>query len=197
MIDNSVDRKFNIAIYGVKESPKGTQRSARTKSDIHSCVQILKQANDDISVQSIRDCLRLGKYNSSEPRPRPLLVKLTCVFDADTVLYNRSKITDSIQVKPDMNHEEKQRESLLLKERWNLICSGIDKKDIKICGTKLYVKSQIHGEIINSAFVPKHDTEVLSLSNNDPVPEHDTEMLSPSNNDSAMELEDGSASGSH
>ena len=80
-----------------------------------------------------------------------------------------------------MNHEEKQRESLLLKECWNLICSGIDKKDIKIYGTKLYVKSQIRGEIMNSVFVPKHDTEVLSPSNNDPT----------------MDLEDGFASGFH
>ena len=78
-------------IYGVKESPKGTQRSARRKLDINSCVQILKQANDDISVQSIRDCLRLGKYNPTETRSRSLLVKLSCVFDVDTVLYNRSK----------------------------------------------------------------------------------------------------------
>ena len=41
MIDNSVDRKFNIVIYGVKESPKGTQRSARTKSDTRSQMMTL------------------------------------------------------------------------------------------------------------------------------------------------------------
>ena len=87
MLDNPVDQKFNPVIYGIKESPKGTPRSARTKTDIKSCVQILKQADDDISVQSIRDCLHLGKFNPSETRSRPLLVTLFCIFDVDTVLY--------------------------------------------------------------------------------------------------------------
>ena len=114
-------------IHGIKESPKGTQRSARTKSDIESCVQVLKQANNDICVQSIRDCLRLGKFKPSKLKPRPLLVKLLRDFDVDIVLSNRSKIMNGIQVKPDMNQEERQRESLLLKERWSLICSGTDK----------------------------------------------------------------------
>ena len=39
-----------------------------------------------------------------------------------------------------MNHDERHRESLLLKERWSLITSGIDKRHIKIRGTKLFVK---------------------------------------------------------
>ena len=80
-----------------------------------------------------------------------------------------------------MNHEERHRESLLLKERWNLMCSGIDKKHIIICGSKLFVKDQLHGEITASGFVPKHKAEVLS----------------PSNDNSAMELVDRPASDSN
>ena len=114
--DNPVDWKFNLVIYGIKENPKGTQTRARTKLDIEACVQVLKQADDDISVQSVRDCICLGKFNPSGTRPRPLLVKLTRIFDVDTVLYNRSNISDGIMVKPDMNHDKRHRESLLLKE---------------------------------------------------------------------------------
>ena len=33
--------------------------------------QILNQADNDISVYSVRDCIRLGKLNSSKSRPRP------------------------------------------------------------------------------------------------------------------------------
>jgi len=33
---NSSDRIFNVVIYGIKENPSGTPRSARTKSDIDS-----------------------------------------------------------------------------------------------------------------------------------------------------------------
>ena len=93
-----------------------------------------------------------------------------------------------------MNCEEKQRESLLLKERWSLICSGIVKKYIKIRGTKLYVKNQHHGEVMNSVFVPKPVTKVLSPSDN--VPNNDAVALTLPNNDLAMELEDRPASNS-
>ena len=129
--DNSVDRKFNLVIYGVKEHPKGTDRRARSKSDIDNCVRILKQADNDINIQSVRDCVRLGKFNSSNTRPRPLLVKLTRIPDVDSVLYNRSNITEGILVKPDMSRDERHKESILLKERWSLTQSGVDKKHIK------------------------------------------------------------------
>ena len=174
--DNSVDRKFNLVIYGVKENPTGTQRRARIKADIEKCVQILKQADDDISIQSMRDCLRLGKFDSSKTRPRPLLVKLSRILDVDNILYNRSKIAEGILVKPDMNREERHRESILLKERWSLMNTGTDKKHIKIRGTKLFVKDRLYGEITDSVFVNKN--------------ENATEVLSPSNNNSAMELGD-------
>jgi len=31
---NSIDHKFNVVIYGIKENPSGTFRSSRTRSDI-------------------------------------------------------------------------------------------------------------------------------------------------------------------
>ena len=102
-------------IYGVKNIPcKGTDRRARSKSDIDNCVRILKQADNDINIQSVRDCIRLGKSNTT---PQPLLVKLTRIPDVDSVLYNRSNITKGILVKPDMSHDERHKESILLKER--------------------------------------------------------------------------------
>jgi len=77
------------------QSPKGTPRGAHTKSDIESCIQTLKQADDDISVQFIRDCLHLGKFNPSETS-RSLLVKLCHIFHVDTIFYNRPKIPDGM-----------------------------------------------------------------------------------------------------
>ena len=124
--NNFTDRKFNVAVYDIKESPTGTPRSSCTKSDIDSCVNILNKANGNISDLSIRDCLRLEKFNSSRTKPRPLLVKVSHGFDVATVLSNRSKIPEGILFKPDMNKEEKLREQVLLKERWSLICSGTD-----------------------------------------------------------------------
>lgn len=181
---NSADRKFNVVIYGIKENPVNTPRATRTKADIKSCTEILTQANDEITHHCIRDCFRLGKFKSTNTRPRPVLVKLTRVFDANAVLYNRSKAPNGIQIKPDMNREERKKESLLLSERWNLIRSGIDKKDIKIYGSKLFVKGQRYGEIINSAFV---QSQVPNIASNLPM-----ETESSSNNNTTTKSDDNS-----
>ena len=140
--DNPIDRKFNVVVYGIKENPTGTPRSARTKSDIDCCVHILKEANNDITEQSIRYCFRLGKFDSTRTKPRPLLVKLSRAFDVNTILYNRSKIPEGTQVKPDMSKEEKLREQLLLKEHWSLISSGTDKNTLKFVALKFTLKTK-------------------------------------------------------
>jgi len=181
---NSPDRKFNVVIYGVKENPANTPRATRSKTDIASCVEILTQTNNEITHHSIRDCFRLGKFKSSNARPRPILVKLTRSFDANAVLYNRSKAPSGTQIKPDMNREERKKESLLLSEQWNLICSGIDKKDIKIYGSKLFVKGQKYGEIINSVFV---QSKISNDTSNSPM-----ETSSSSNNNTTAKSDDHS-----
>ena len=53
-----------------------------------------------------------------------------------------------------MSPDEKAKETLLLKERWSLIQSGISKSDIKIKSSSIYVKGKKHGYVSNSAFIP-------------------------------------------
>ena len=49
------------------------------------------------------------------------------------ILSNHSSIDDnSIIIKPDMTPQNQHKEALLLKDRWALIKSGVDKVDIKI-----------------------------------------------------------------
>ena len=45
----------------------------------------------------------------------------------------------------DMNPEERAIESLLLKDRWSLITSGMDRKDIHIPKTRIYIKHELVG----------------------------------------------------
>lgn len=149
----SDDRKYNLVVYGISECPNGTKRSERVKQDIVNSVSILSDLNNDIQANSIRDSLRLGKFKKDQTRPRPLLLKLNRVIDVITVLSNRSSLKDkSITVKPDMTLEERQIDSLLLKERWSLIQSGVDKSDIKIKSGSLFVKGKKHGYVHNSVF---------------------------------------------
>jgi len=52
-----------------------------------------------------------------------------------------------------MTAEERHRESMLLKERWKLMQSGIPKNVIKIQGSRLYVRNKLYGQFENSMFV--------------------------------------------
>ena len=70
---------------------------------------------------------------------------------------------------------------MLLKERWSLITSGIDKRHIKICGTKLFVKDQLHGEITDAVFVPKQQTNEANSPNNNAAMELGERLPSHSN----------------
>ena len=48
--------------------------------------------------------------------------------DVQTIFANRGKLSKPVIIKPHMSPEERHNESLLLKERWNLIQSGIERK---------------------------------------------------------------------
>ena len=53
-----------------------------------------------------------------------------------------------------MSQEERLVESLLLKVRWQQIENGIERKLIKIRNNKIYILNKLHGQLINSVFVP-------------------------------------------
>jgi len=147
------DRKSNLVIYGISECPNGTSRPDRVKHDMDKSVSILSKVNNDINSNSVRDCLRLGRYKKDQNRPRPLLLKLNRVVDVISVLSNLGANQDkSISIKPDMTPEEKQKEALLLKERWSLLESGVNKADVKIRSGSIYVKGKKHGYVSNSVF---------------------------------------------
>ena len=147
------DRKFNLVIYGIDESPSGTNQSERVKHDVDSSVPILTKINGNINPTSIRDCFRLGKYKQNQNLLRPILVKLNRAMDVTNILSNRSSIdNNNITIKPDMNPQDQRKEALLLKERWSLIQSGVSRSDIKIKSSSLYVKGTKYGYILNSVF---------------------------------------------
>ena len=49
-----------------------------------------------------------------------------------------------------MTPDEKQKEALILKEKWSLLQSGVNKADIKIRSGAIYVKGKKHGYVSNS-----------------------------------------------
>ena len=144
----SSDRKCNVVFYGIAECPPNTSKPARSQSDLKNILSAVL----NIESSAIKDLHRLGKFKPTQQRPRPLLVQFLRALDAQAVLYDRSKLSPPILAKPDMTPEERNTESLLLKERWKLIQQGYSRKSIKIRNAHIYVNNQPHGIVTNSKF---------------------------------------------
>jgi len=75
----------------------------------------VSDGDNRINPLSIRDVLRLGKYQEQANKSRPLLAKLNRTMDVSILLSKATKsLAQGIKIKPDMTHEERHIESLLL-----------------------------------------------------------------------------------
>ena len=93
----------------------------------------------------ILNCYRLGKYNTQKSKPRPILMKLQRAIDASSILANKGSLSAPISIQPDKSPVELQIESILLKERWNLIQAGHQHKSIRINSqtSRIYLNNQV------------------------------------------------------
>jgi len=140
-------------LYGLSECPKGTKKIDRDKSDINNVTTIFSELDNSIKPSSIKDTVRLGKYNSSD-RLRPLLVTLNRATEASIILSKRVQVKSPLIIKADFSKEARVIESHLLKARWSLIQANIPKSDIKIHAAKLYVKDKLHGQADTTGYTP-------------------------------------------
>ena len=85
----SSGRRSNLILSGLPESCKGTPRYLRTRQDLEGAGEILSSIDSLVTVNTICDCFRLGKYKENNSRPRPLLVKLTRSSDVQSILMGR------------------------------------------------------------------------------------------------------------
>jgi len=77
----------------------------------------------------------LGKYQEQANKLRPILNR---TMDVSILLSRTAKsLPKGTKIKPDMRPEERYIESLLFKERWSLIQSGLDHNAIKILSDKI------------------------------------------------------------
>ena len=124
------------------------------KQELDQIVEILTGIGSNVGPQNIRDSFRLGKYNESANRPRPILVKLNRSYDVSNLLSARKNLPKGLTIKPDLSPEERVADTILMKERWRLIQAGQNRKDIKIVSNKLLLKGKLHGNVVNSEFIP-------------------------------------------
>ena len=149
---DAASRKSNLIVYGIKEVAKGTLRHVRNRNDIENVGDVLSSVDSSVTADRIIDCTRLGKYN--EERTRPLLVKLLRTSDAQAILAGRKLLASrpGVFVKPDLPAEQRRVESILLKERWSLINSGISRSRIRISRDTLFVDNRKHGSVVDNKF---------------------------------------------
>lgn len=124
--------------------------SKRIASDLNDVSNLLCKPDSSVQASSIKDCVRLGKYSSSNACPRPILVKFNSYPAVMSVLANRPCYAPYI-VKPDLSPLERANEKVLLKERWNLCQLGVEKSSIKIKGNSLFVNGQLFGKVSNNS----------------------------------------------
>ena len=150
--DSSSQRRFNLVVFGLEESGKGTPKFQRNRHDIEIAGELLSWLDLIVTTSLIVESFRLGRYSE---KARPLLVKLTRPNDVQTILMARKKLDSrpEIAIKPDMSVEDRKVESLLLKEHRLLIDHGTDRSDIRISGNSIFVKKRRHGVIKEGAFL--------------------------------------------
>ena len=120
------DHKSHVVVFGVAENSPKTSANIWMQNDLKALLQIFDGIDVHINSSDILDCFCLGEFKSQQTGPRPILVKLQRIIDANAILANKATLSPLIFIKPDMSLAERAKESLTLKECWNLIQAGYD-----------------------------------------------------------------------
>ena len=93
------DRKLNLVVFGIDESPSNTPRLDHLKNDLDHLVATFNSNEIPIEVHTIKDFHRLGKYSPTQSRPRPILVKFLRTIDVATILSHRGTLKAPLFIK--------------------------------------------------------------------------------------------------
>ena len=181
------DKRYNVILYGIEESPANTYRADRQKYDLGKILNIMSDIDSSITSASIKDFYRLGKFNhGNNHRPRPILIKFLRAFDATLVLNsNKKSLSSGISIKPDLTIDERKIENILLKERRRLIDNGTERKHIRIRGNCLYLNNKLHGAVKNFELHLEHSGTTSSTASALPNDPHSIAQSIPSSSDAS------------
>ena len=143
------EKKFNIVVYGIEESPPETKKESRTQHDLQHLITSLSAIDSSMKPHAVKDLYRLGKFKPGTKKPRPLLVKFLRSADTANILRNKAQLSSPVYIKPDLTHEERIQESMLLKERRSLIDKGVNRKQIKLRNWGIYIDDKSHCKIVD------------------------------------------------
>ena len=84
-------------------------------------------------------------------------MKFVRIADVSNILSKKRNLHQPYFIKPDLSQEQRNQETVLMRERWNLIQSGIPRNEVKLRNARLYVKNKLHGSVVDSLFVLASD----------------------------------------
>ena len=157
------DKRYNIVLFGVEECSVGTSRHEHLESDIDNVIEVVFSIDNSIQKHSIKDCFRLGKFNQTSDRAT-ILVKFVRTADVSRIMSKKASLKLPLFVKPNLYPEERLKEVTLLKERWNLIQSGTERKLIKIRNNSILVSGKVYGRLVGSAFQLSSPSDLASIT---------------------------------
>jgi len=139
LIKNNEMIKYKVKICGIPEAPsdlKHGERQEYEKSSINKIFEFIQLNNITLT-----DSFRLGKFNKDNKRPRSIIATVSSVWDRNKILQNAFLLKDyspSTFISPALSQADRILEKKILKKRFELINSGVDKKELKIRNLKLY-----------------------------------------------------------
>jgi len=116
-------------MYGIKESPPSTLKAIHLNHNLENLYQALSSVDSSINTS----CLQVWKFNASNVKPCPILIKFLRTFDVTLVLSKRGSLPSLIYIKPDLTQEERALDSAFLRTRWNLIIHQTKRLQHDLC----------------------------------------------------------------
>lgn len=91
-------RKTNIILFNVNEQPSAMSKDQRFNKEKSEVSEIVKQVSSEVATENI-NFHRIGKFNDTNNRPRPIKVTLSNEPDVHKLIKNANKLKQSNKFK--------------------------------------------------------------------------------------------------
>ena len=133
--------------------PRGASRTVRLRHDFDEIMSLITNLDSQIESSMVRDHLHLGKFDPKSKHPRKILVKFTITSEVSCILFKSGNVRAPLHVEPDLSPQDRRIKAALMKERWTLLQSGMDRKDIRVRGSRLLVRNKVYAQFRAGAVV--------------------------------------------
>ena len=128
---------MKIRLSGIPEASQGVHRLEHDQNEVRNILQHLGEYSD----VNIENVFRLGKVGTTRNRPRMVIERFRNPYLASICFAKGYKLRDyggNVFIYKSLSPDEIELEKKLLKRRYELIQSGIDKSALKIRNLKVY-----------------------------------------------------------